>query len=139
MNSVVTANLENVEAIIKLDCDILGNTSRTKYIEKAVAEKRCLILKEEETVQGFLLFDINFFECSFISLIIVSKAARRKGYATALITYFESISPTKKIFSSTNQSNTNMQKVFTSTGYVQSGFVENLDDGDPEIIYFKLT
>lgn len=139
MNSVETANLENVEEIIKLDCEIIGDTSRRKYIEKAVAEECCLIVKEGEIVQGFLLYDTNFFECSFISLIIVSKAARRKGYATALITYFESISPTKKIFSSTNQSNTNMQKVFTSMGYVQSGFVENLDDGDPEIIYFKAT
>jgi len=138
LNSVTTANLENIEGIVKLDCEIIGNMSRRKHIEKIVGEGRCLIIKEEDEVQAFLLFDTNFFECSFISLIIVSKAARRKGYATALISSFENIAPTQKIFSSTNQSNTNMQKVFEFNGFVRSGYVENLDDGDPEIIYFKL-
>ncbi|MFF3100133.1 GNAT family N-acetyltransferase [Viridibacillus arvi] len=137
MNSVKTAKVEDIEAIVKLDSEILGNMSRRKQIEKIVGEGNCLILKEEESVRAFLLFDTNFFECSFISLIIVSKLARRKGYATALINYFESTAPTKKIFSSTNQSNIKMQKVFESQGFVRSGFVENLDDGDPEIIYFK--
>ncbi|MGE7924021.1 GNAT family N-acetyltransferase [Viridibacillus arvi] len=137
MNSVITAKVEDIEAIVKLDCEIIGNMSRRKQIEKIVGEGHCLIIKEKEAVQAFLLFDTSFFECSFISLIIVSKSARRKGYATALINYFESIAPTKKIFSSTNQSNINMQKVFESQGFVRSGFVENLDDGDPEIIYFK--
>lgn len=32
-----------------------------------------------------------------------------------------------------------MQEVFKATGFIQSGFVENLDEGDPEIIYFKHT
>ncbi|MGE7919791.1 GNAT family N-acetyltransferase [Viridibacillus sp. NPDC093762] len=137
MSSVITAKLENIEEIIKLDCEIIGNTSRRKHIEKIVGEGHCLIIKEEEIVRAFLLFDTSFFECSFISLIIVSKLARRKGYATALINYFESIAPTQKIFSSTNQSNINMQKVFESQGFVRSGIIENLDDGDPEIIYFK--
>jgi hypothetical protein len=30
-----------------------------------------------------------------------------------------------------------MQAVYESLGFVRSGFVENLDEGDPEIIYFK--
>jgi hypothetical protein len=28
-----------------------------------------------------------------------------------------------------------MQKVFHANGFIQSGIVENLDEGDPEIIY----
>jgi len=30
-----------------------------------------------------------------------------------------------------------MQKVFKANGFKQSGFIENLDEGDPEIIYFR--
>jgi len=30
-----------------------------------------------------------------------------------------------------------MQKVFEANGFVQSGIIENLDEGNPEIIYFK--
>jgi hypothetical protein len=47
------------------------------------------------------------------------------------------ISPTMKIFSSTNKSNRRMQEIFKANGFIQSGFIENLDEGDPEIIYFK--
>lgn len=43
----------------------------------------------------------------------------------------------EKVFSSTNQSNADMHKVFLSNGFIESGIVENLDDGDPEVIYFK--
>lgn len=60
MNSVTTANLENIEGIVKLDCEIIGNMSRRKHIEKIVGEGRCLIIKEEDEVQAFLLFDTNF-------------------------------------------------------------------------------
>jgi hypothetical protein len=51
--------------------------------------------------------------------------------------YFEKISPTQKIFSSTNKSNEKMHGLFSSIEYVKSGFVENLDEDDPEIIYYK--
>ncbi len=30
-----------------------------------------------------------------------------------------------------------MQHVFLANGFVQSGVIENLDEGDPEIIYFR--
>jgi hypothetical protein len=34
-------------------------------------------------------------------------------------------------------SNTIMQELFEKLGYIRSGYIENLDEGDPEIIYFK--
>ena len=29
-----------------------------------------------------------------------------------------------------------MQKVFNANGFIRSGIVENLDEGDPEIIFY---
>jgi RimJ/RimL family protein N-acetyltransferase len=46
------------------------------------------------------------------------------------------ISPTEKLFSSTNQSNDAMHKVYEANGFTKSGLIDNLDEGDPEIIYF---
>lgn len=65
----------------------------------------------------------------FITLIIIRPTEGRKGYATSLIEYFMNISPKKKIFSSTNISNPIMQEVFRVNGFVQSGFIENSDEG----------
>jgi ribosomal protein S18 acetylase RimI-like enzyme len=134
---VLKPKLEDVENIVAVDREVISNDIRRDYIKKAVEEDRCIVVKSENKIVGFLIFNTNFFDCSFISLIIVSPTARRKGYATSLMDYFVNISPTKKVFSSTNQSNKDMQKVFIANGFVQSGVVENLDEGDPEIIYFK--
>jgi hypothetical protein len=30
-----------------------------------------------------------------------------------------------------------MQSLLLKNGYTQSGIIENLDEGDPELIYFK--
>ncbi len=131
------AKLIDLDDIVKIDEEVIGNKSRCEYIRKAIEEKRCIVANDKSRIAGILIFDTHFFDCSFISLIIVRPTERRKGYATSLIEYFVNISPTKKIFSSTNKSNLRMQEVFKANGFLQSGFIENLDEGDPEIIYFK--
>ena len=42
-----------------------------------------------------------------------------------------------KLFSSANLSNVAAQRLFIRADFVESGRVENLNAGDPEIIYFK--
>jgi hypothetical protein len=44
---------------------------------------------------------------------------------------------TEKLFTSTNLSNLPMQGIMSKLGYRPSGVIENLDPGDPELIYFK--
>ena len=139
MESMVKSQLNDLDEIVNIDREVIGSDRRRKYIKKAIEEERCIAIKNEFSLVGFLIFDTNFFSCSFISLIIVKPTERRKGYAISLMEFFISISPTKKIFSSTNKSNKSMQEVFKANGFIQSGFVENLDEGDPEIIYFKST
>lgn len=137
MKSLSKAKIYDLDEIVKMDSEVIGDDRRRKYIQKAVEEEKCIVIKIEASIVGFLIFDTHFFDCSFISLIIVKPTGRRKGYATSLIQYFVNISPTKKVFSSTNQSNKSMQQVFNTNGFIKSGFIENLDEGDPEIIYFK--
>jgi ribosomal protein S18 acetylase RimI-like enzyme len=139
MEFMVKSQLNDLDEIVNIDREVIGSDSRRKYIKKAIEEERCIAIKNKFSFVGFLIFDTNFFDCSFISLIIIKPTERRKGYATSLMESFISISPTKKIFSSTNKSNKRMQEVFKANGFIQSGFVENLDEGDPEIIYFKST
>ena len=134
---VVTAQLRDLNAIVQVDRQVIGNTSRKDFIEKAIKQGRCILVNENEDVAGFLIYDTHFFECTFISLVIVSPAKRRKGIASIMMNDLVRTSPTDKIFSSTNRSNESMQKVFEANGFVESGIVENLDEGDPEIIYFK--
>jgi ribosomal protein S18 acetylase RimI-like enzyme len=136
--NIMAAQITDLQAIVQLDREVIGTTSRRDMIEHAIKQGRCILVKEKNEAAGFAIYDTNFFECTFISLVIVSPAKRRKGYASQLLNEVVRTSPTEKVFSSANRSNLSMQKVFKENGFVESGIVENLDEGDPEIIYFKL-
>ncbi|MGD6890581.1 GNAT family N-acetyltransferase [Bacillus mobilis] len=136
MKNVTKASINDLDEILHIDIDVIGNDSRQDYIKHTIAEGRCIIVKEENSISGFLTYDANFFGCTFLSLIIVAPTKRRRGHASSLISYMLSHSPTQKIFSSTNESNESMQRVFNANGFIRSGIIENLDEGDPEIIFY---
>ncbi|WP_409299283.1 GNAT family N-acetyltransferase [Peribacillus sp. SCS-26] len=139
MITVNPAEPKDFEEIATIDKEVFGSGSRRSAIKKAIEAKRCIKAVNDDRISGFLVYNLDFFEQTFIHLIIVPAEERRKGYASSLLGYMAAHSPTQKIFSSTNQSNTNMQKVFKVNGFILSGIIENLDDGDPEIIFFKST
>lgn len=139
MSLVMNARIEQLDEICAIDREVLGDFSRSKQIRLAIQEKRCIIKQNEHGIAGFLIFTNGFFEHSFISLVIVKNSERRRGVAASLIEAYVEIAITPKIFSSTNQSNTAMHQVFEKTGFIKSGIIENLDEGDPEIIYVKLS
>ncbi|MED0934016.1 GNAT family N-acetyltransferase [Bacillus mobilis] len=136
MKNVTKASIKDLDAILHIDIDVIGDYSRRDYIKHTIDEGKCIIVKENNSISGFLTYDTHFFGCTFLSLIIISPTKRRRGYASSLISYMLSHSPTQKIFSSTNESNESMQKVFNANGFIRSGIVENLDEGDPEIIFY---
>ncbi|MGP4081155.1 GNAT family N-acetyltransferase [Pseudalkalibacillus sp. R45] len=138
MINVTQAVRQDLDEILVIDNEVIGTTSRSSMFEKAIHEGRCLAVRSGHSmIKGVLIYQTEFFDCSFISLVIVHPSERRKGYASRLIKDFEKITPTEKIFSSTNKSNKRMQSVFSSLGYKKSGYIENLDEGDPEMIYYK--
>ena len=86
---------------------------------------------------GYAVFDYTFYSNGMISMLYVHPDYRRQGVGTELIKHAESICRTEKLFTSTNQSNLPMQGLMNKMGYVPSGYIDNLDEGDPEIVYFK--
>jgi len=135
LENVTKASIDDLGSIVHIDMDVIGNDSRRNYIKHAIDAGNCIITKEDNSISGFLTYDTNFFDCTFLSLIIVSPVKRRRGHASSLISYMLRHSPTQKIFSSTNESNESMQKVFKANGFIRSGIIENLDEGDPELIF----
>ncbi len=125
------------ESIVILDSQIIESRIREHQIKRSIEENRCIVCEMNKRIVGFMIYHKFFFGHLFIDLIIVSPESRRLGIAKNLMKYVEVFSE-KKLFSSTNKSNISMQKVFQALGYIESGFIENLDEGDPEIIYVKL-
>lgn len=131
------ATLEHLEKVCMIDSIIIGNQSRGEYLSKSIENNDLLIAKINDEIVGFSVYNRSFFGNSFIELVIVDPQFRRKGVAKGLIQFIEKNVPDAKLFTSTNESNVTMQKVCESLGFLRSGVIENLDEGDPEIIYFK--
>ncbi|MCL0069875.1 GNAT family N-acetyltransferase, partial [Dehalococcoidia bacterium] len=70
-------------------------------------------------------------------MLYIHPEYRGKGIGSKLVRHVESLCKTEKLFTSTNQSNLPMQGLLNKLGYVPSSFIDNLDEGDPEVVYSK--
>ena len=133
---VERATEEDILDILAID-RAHGSEDRSAWLVEAIRARQALLARRGEHKLGFALVHRHFFGYPFIELLVVHPDARRKGVGSALMAYIEKTQPGEKLFTSTNRSNGVMQALLENRGYVRSGQIDNLDDGDPEIIYFK--
>jgi ribosomal protein S18 acetylase RimI-like enzyme len=115
-----------------------STADHTDFVTRSVKAGQCQAASIDGKVVGFGILGTSlFFHQEFMELLIVHPDYWRQGVGTAIIRRLERLCATNKFFTSANQSNTRAQKTYEANGFVRSGFIENLDEGDPEIIYFK--
>jgi len=131
------ATESDIAEIIAIDHVAVHDENRRQLIRKWVSENNTILAVVDDAVVGYAVLEYTFFSMGFISMLIVAEANRRKGVGTALISHLEEICKTDKLFTSTNESNEPMQALMHRMSYKPSGVVHNLDDGDPELFYFK--
>jgi GNAT superfamily N-acetyltransferase len=131
------ATSADLPAILTLDPRVRDTPGRRDFLSRAVAAGQCWLVRAGAGIDGFAVFDRSLYDQPFVSLLYVAPGRRRQGIATALMRHIESTCPTAKLFTSTNESNAPMQRLCEALGFVRSGYIENLDEGDPEIVYFK--
>lgn len=88
-------------------------------------------------VVGFVLVSDHFFSRPFVDLLVVAPSHRRRGLGRALMGKAEAAHGDDRLFTSTNESNAPMRALLAGRGYHVSGVIENLDPGDPELVFVK--
>jgi GNAT superfamily N-acetyltransferase len=137
MISIRRAVEADIEALYSLDLIARRENDRREFIRREVAAGYCFVAVMHETVIGYGVLNYNFYNNGCIDMIYVDSDQRRCGAGTALLKHMESLCETPKLFASTNLSNLPMQSLLAKLDYVLSGVIHNLDEGDPEIVYFK--
>ena len=138
MITIRQTNNEDIQPICSFDQIAIDNKeSRRDFIAKSVKSDTCFVAEIDGKVVGYTVFDYTFYSNGMIDILYIRPEYRRQGVGAKLVKHVESICKTEKLFTSTNQSNLPMQGLLNKLGYAPSGFIDNLDEGDPEIVYFK--
>ncbi len=87
--------------------------------------------------RGFAVVTRHFYGFPFVDLLVVVEPRRRDGVGTALMDRCESAHDADRIFTSTNESNTPMRRLLAKAQWEVTGLIENLDPGDPELVFVK--
>ncbi len=122
--------------IYSLDSIAEVDEHRRGFILRSIHAENCFVFADGE-ILGYGVLEYTFYDNGFISMLVVHPAHRRQGVGAELMKYFEAICQTGKLFTSTNLSNLPMQSLLARLGYKLSGVVNDLDIGDPELIYVK--
>lgn len=131
----------DIGSLIELDLIAHRDLQRRAFIESAIAYAQCWVATEtddETSILGYGVLNQTFFEQNFVPLLVVRETDRRTGVATAILRKLESKCRGTKLFTSTNSSNASMRALLLRRGFAASGYIENLDKGDPELIFVKL-
>ncbi len=131
------ATEQDLAALIALDSIAAQEPQRCEAIRSWIEQKVCFVLRHEGKIAGYGVLHYHFFSCGFIELLMVDPALRGQGIGSALLAALQQQCRTEKLFTSVNTSNTGMQALLLRQGFVLSGQVDNLDDGDPELFYFR--
>jgi len=139
--SLRLATKKDDSLVIAYDYALMKNEpnepNRQNKITKAISDKECFIILADTIAVGFVLFDYRFFDQGWIELMIIEGKHRGKGISQYVFDLICEKRNTNKVFTSTNNSNVPMQKALTNAGFIFSGKLEGLDEGDPEIFYYR--
>jgi ribosomal protein S18 acetylase RimI-like enzyme len=135
--SIRQASTDDIEAITALHKP--GDAAHRLWIARMVQSGCCYLSQLDERIAGYGVLEYSFFGNGFVSMLYVAEDSRRRGIASELMRHMQQSCRTPKLFCSTNRSNTPMQLLLLKLGYQCSGVVDNLDEGDPELFFFKRT
>jgi GNAT superfamily N-acetyltransferase len=138
MTSIRAAHPDDLDTLYGIDELAQSNDERRAHLARWVETETCyLAVTETNTIAGYGVFNYTFYENGFVAILYVSATMRQHGVGSTLMQHFETICRTPKLFTSTNLSNLPMQALLAKRNYALCGVIHQLDDNDPELVYFK--
>ncbi|ACF52497.1 GNAT family N-acetyltransferase [Stenotrophomonas maltophilia] len=128
-------SIQDANALIALDSVAAIDPGRALQIGDWLARGGVQVAEQNGRAVGYLVIHHHFFGEAFIEMLMVAHAQRGQGIGTALLRQAIALHGRRKLFTSTNASNIGMQRLLDASGFIDSGIVHGLDEGDPELIY----
>ncbi|WP_457583588.1 N-acetyltransferase family protein [Ensifer canadensis] len=130
-----SATIADYDNLVALDTIAAGDPERREHIRAWIETGCCYVAEMGNSVGAYGVLAYHFFGNGFVEMVMVGEHFRRQGVGMALVEHFKSICATPKLFTSTNLSNQQMQQLLSAAGFRTSGYIDNLDENDPEIVF----
>ncbi|MGF6174340.1 N-acetyltransferase family protein [Ensifer sp. 4252] len=131
-----SATIADCDSLVALDTVAAGDPERRDHIRSWIEAGCCYVAETNKSVGAYGVLAYHFFGNGFVEMVMVGEHFRRQGLGMALVEHFKAICVTPKLFASTNLSNQKMQQLLSAAGFHTSGYIDNLDENDPEIVFF---
>ena len=124
-------------ACTELAAKVIGVDRAGPFIRSHFERHQLIVAEAAGEVVGFLAYRADWFQCTFVSLVVVHEDYRRKGIAREFFKSVEAVSLSPRIFSSTEETNTASIRMHTALGFTPSGHIDNLPQGVRELLFYK--
>ena len=135
--SIRPAVQADLPALAAVDPKLESDPLRARNVAALLGRGLGWVAEADGAAVGYVVASTEFFSRPFIDLLVVSPDRRRQGIGTALMAKCEAAHDDDRLFTSTNESNAPMRALLARAGYQVSGVIENLDPGDPELVFVK--
>jgi len=116
---------------------VIGPERAGPFVRSYIERHHVVVAADGHEVVGMVAYRTDWFQCTMISLVSVRKDRRLSGVARALYRRVEEMSPSPRLFSSTEETNGGSIKMHTALGFTPSGYIDNLPQGYRELLFYK--
>jgi len=127
----------DLDAMMELTAEVVGAQRAGPFLRSHLERHHLLVAEEAGRLIGLLAFRTDWFQCTFVSLVAVQTDFRRRGVARTLYRRVEDISPSPRLFSSTEETNVVSIQMHRGLGFAHSGHIDNLPQGYRELLFYK--
>ena len=128
---------DELRAVMALAAAVLGSERAGAFVRSHLDRHHVLVAADGGDVVGMIAYRTDFFQCTFVSLVSVDKEHRARGVARRLFRAVEEMSPSPRLFSSTEETNTVSIRMHAALGFTPSGHIDNLPQGYRELLFYK--
>jgi GNAT superfamily N-acetyltransferase len=116
---------------------VIGPDRAGPFIKAHFERHHLIVAEADDTVVGVCAYRTDWFQCTFVSLVVVREQYRRRGIARELMRSVEAVSPTPRIFSSVEETNGPALRMHGALGFTPSGHIDNLPQGTRELLFYR--
>ena len=127
----------DVDALMALATAVIGPERAGPFVRSHLDRHHLLVADAGGKVVGMLAYRTDWFQCTFVTLVSVREDHRKRGVARALYQAVEGMSPSPRLFSSTEETNAAAIQLHTALGFHASGHIDNLPQGYRELLFYK--